>query len=517
MARKRRRLSVRKIREILRLRFQLGLSDRKIARSLSVSPTTVGEILRRAREADISWPLPEEVDDEILQGAIYPERANSQRPFPEMSYLHRELARPRVTLRLLWEEYAKEHSQDHYSYSQFCWKYRNWAKGLEVALRQSYRAGERVFSDFSGDTLPIVDGQTGEVSQAEIFVSSLGYSNYTYAEACPSQELPSLVGAQARAFQYFGGVAEILTVDNLRQAVTKSCRYEPDLNPTFAEMAAHYGCAVIPARARRPRDKAKVEAAVLQVERWVLAPLRNHTFFSLAEANQAIRERLEVLNSRPMRGIDKSRKELFSQVERPALKPLPAAPYELAEWRTPRVNIDYHIEVDGHYYSVPYRLTKEQVEVRLTTSTVEVFFKGRRVASHPRSYRRGAATTLEEHRPASHRAHLEWTPSRIASWAAQTGPCTARLAEEIMRSKPHPEQGYRSCLGIIRLADRYSPERVEAAARRALASGAISYKSVKSILASGLDRLEGHPSGGELPRHPNLRGPEYFKGEEGPC
>ena len=502
---------MRKTKEIIRLAHEAGLSRRQIARSLQVSPTTVGECLKRAEAAGIAWPLPEEADDEALEVMLYGEgKKEPARPMPEMAYLRTELSRRGVTLRLLWSEYADEHPEDHYSYPQFCNIYRTWARGLEVSMRQVHRAGEKTFVDWAGQGIPVVDASTGEVIERPVFVAALGASSYTYAEACPSQELPHWTGAHTRAFSFFGGVSRILVPDNTKTGVTHPCRYEPDINPTYAEMAAHYGCAVIPARVRKPKDKAKVENAVLQVERWVIAPLRGRTFFSLAEANQAISERLDFLNNRTMKGLGASRRELFCRIDRPALLPLPSCPYEFAHRKRARVNIDYHVEVCGHYYSVPYRLVREQVEVRYTQRTVEVYHRGRRVASHPRSYARGRATTQDDHRPASHRAYLEWTPSRIISWAEETGPATAELVSAIMASKPHPEMGFRSCLGIIRLSARYSPARVEAAAGRALASGAVSYRSIKSILSAGLDRIADEEDPLVLPEHENIRGPEYY-------
>jgi transposase len=345
-----------------------------------------------------------------------------------------------------------------------------------------------------------------------VFVAAHGFSSYTYAEAVASQELPNWIGAHVRAFDFFGGTPEILVPDNLKAGITHACRYEPDVNTTYWDMASHYSCAVIPARVRKPRDKAKVENAVLQVERWVIAPLRNRTFGSIGEANTAIAERVEWLNNRKMKVLDASRAELFEAHDLPELRPLPERPYEFATWKKARVNMDYHIEVEGHYYSVPYQLTREKVEARITERTIEVFHRGKRVTSHVRSFVKGRATTIHDHRPASHRAHLEWTPSRIVAWAEETGPATASLVDEIMRRKPHPEMGYRSCLGIIRLSSKFGSERMEAASRRALACGAFSYKSVKSILSAGLDQIEARASENRppIPVHENVRGPDYY-------
>lgn len=504
---------MRKAREILRLAGEAGLTHRQIARSLSLSPTTVGTCLKKAERVGLSWPLHEDMDEEALEALIYgDEKPEPEHPLPEMAYLRTELARKGVTLKLLWMEYAQEHPQDHYSYSHFCNIYRAWARGIETTMRQVHKAGEKTFVDWAGDGIRITDPETGEISEAPLFVAALGASSFTFARAYPTRELFCWIDGHMRAFRFFEGASRIIVPDNEKTGVTSPCRYEPDLNRTYAEMASHYGCAVIPARVRKPRDKAKVESAVLQAERWIVAPLRNRIFFSLAEANQAIEERLDFLNDRPMAGLGKSRRELWRELDRPALMPLPDRPYEYGTWKPGvGVNIDYHISVEGNFYSVPYQLTKKKVDVRLTAHTLEAFWRGKRVASHLRSYGRGQTVTDPAHRPASHRAYLEWTPSRIEAWAAETGPATAELATAIMARWPHPEMGYRACLGVIRLGKKYGAERLEAACRRALFTGAASYKSVKSILASGLDRTGPEPEERPpLPGHQNLRGPDYY-------
>jgi len=508
------RLSMRKIREILRLYHELGLGKKPIARACSVSSSTVVDYVRRAAEAGLGWPLPDDLDEASLEALLFPtarHQRTSDRPLPPMEEIHRELCKKGVTLQLLWMEY-KEKYPEGYQYSQFCEHFRRWQKSLDLSLRQEYRAGEKMFIDFAGKRIPIVNPATGDITEAEIFVAVLGASNYTYAEAVESQGLPSWIGAHVRAFEYFCGVTEILVPDNLKSGVTRPCRYEPDLNPTYLDMCRHYGTVVIPARVSRPRDKAKVEAGVLLVTRWITAALRHHTFFSIAEANEKIGELLERLNVRKFKKLDTSRKELFETVEKPSLKPLPAARYEYAEWKKATANIDYHIEIDGHFYSVPYQLVRKQVEIRLTASVVDVLYKGRRLAIHQRSYRKGKFTTVDEHRPKSHQRYLEWTPSRIISWAEKTGPSTAKLVETIMSAKPHPEQGFRSCLGILSLGKKYSAERLEAASERALHIRAHSYKSVKSILQSNLDRvaLPGQKEVSAVIEHENIRGQQYF-------
>jgi transposase len=432
-----------------------------------------------------------------------------------MAVLHKELSRKGVTLRQLWLEH-KLSNPDGLQYSQFCNRYRQWAQKQDVTLRQNHRAGEKLFLDYAGQTMPITDPKTGHIQEAVLFVSALGASSYTFVWASLKQDLPSWIDANVRAFKFYGGVTEILVPDNLKAGVTKPCRYEPDINPTYLDMAKHYGTVVIPARVRKPKDKAKVESAVQVAERWILAALRNHTFFSVHELNQAIAEKLEDLNNRRFQKMDTTRKILFETIDKPALKPLPSSPYEYAEWKTAGVNVDYHIAVDDHYYSVPYQLVKERVDVRLTSRVVEIFLKNRRVVLHKRSYEKWRYTTLPEHMPDSHRRYLEWTPSRIIAWAGKNGQHTENLVRHILESKPHPEQGFRSCLGIMRLAKEYSPERLNAACAWALNIKGYSYQSVRSILKTGIDQkviLVENSSPTPPIVHPNIRGNAYYMNE----
>ena len=507
------RLSMRKIKEVLRLYFGLKLGYRPIARACNISHSTAADYISRAKAAGLGWPLPVDFDETTLEAKLFQNAVcNNEpiRPLPDLQSVHEELRHKGVTLQLLWLEY-KERYPEGYQYTQFCEHYRRWQKTLDVSLRQEHRAGEKMFVDFAGKGIPIVNQYSGEITVAEIFVAVLGASNYTYAEAVLSQNLPSWIGCHTRAFDYYGGVSEIMVPDNLRAAVTKSCRYEPDLNPTYRDMAEHYGTVVIPARARKPKDKAKVEAAVLLVTRWITAVLRHHTFFSLTELNAKIRELLERLNSRKFKKLDCSRKDLFERIDKPALKPLPLNRYEYAEWKKATVNIDYHVEIEGHYYSAPYQLVRQQVEVRLTVNVIEMLYKGKRVAIHQRSFQKGKFTTLEEHRPKAHQKYLEWTPSRIIHWAERTGPSAAELVEKVMTIRPHPEQGFRSCIGIIRLGEKYGPDRLESACARALAINSHSYKSIRSILESGFDRIP-LPKQEVMPivEHDNIRGGNYY-------
>ena len=509
------RLSMRKVKDLLRMHFELGLSNRQIASSLNISPATVWDALARAKAAGLSWPLDPNQDDAWLEIKIYQTQPGAiAKVAPDCEYLHQELMKKSVTLMLLWQEYKQNHPDDGYQYTQFCERYHRYQGGLDLVLRQEYKAGERMFVDFSGDGIPITDPLTGVIWEAPLFVAVLGASSYTYAEAFPSQQSQYWISGHIHAFEFIGGVAELLIPDNTKTAVNHPCRYDPDLNRTYLEMAQHYHLAILPARSLKPRDKAKVESGVLVSQRWILAALRNHTFFSLEQANQAIAQKLQELNERKFQKLDTSRRQLFESVDRPALRSLPTVRYEFAEWSSHTVNIDYHIPVDGHFYSVPYHLCQKKVEARRTFTIVEIFFAGKRIASHPRSYLKGKTTTKTEHMPEKHRRFMEWNPERIKSWAGKAGPCTSKLADAIMGSKPHPELGYRACLGLIRLGQSFGQERLEAACQRALFIGSPSYKSVKSILKSGLDqkpyRIHNHQKSLPL-EHENLRGSDYYQ------
>ena len=508
------RLSMRKIREVLRLRA-LGQSPGAIAQSLQVGQNTVRRYAGRAEAAGLGWPLPPDVGDEALEALLFPppRAAGTARPVPDWAEVQRELRRRGVTLQLLWLEYKAVHPDAGYQYTQFCEHYRRWRDRLDPVLRQEHRAAEKVFVDYAGQTVPVVDPATGEMREAQIFVGVLGASNFTFVEATWTQALPDWIGSHVRMFAYMGGVPDAVVPDNLRSGVSKPCFYDPDINPTYQDLAVHYGTSVLPARPRHPRDKAKVESGVLVAERWILAPLRNHTFFSLAELNREIRRLLDTLNDRPFQQLEGTRRSQFEAFERGALRPLPSAPFEIAERRTARANIDYHVDVLGHFYSVPYQLVRRSVEVRITSSGIEIFHDGRRVAAHMRSFRKGRFTTDPGHRPKAHAEHLEWTPSRIIRWAEKTGPKAAALVQHVLDSRPHPEHGYRACLGILRLGKRYGPERLEAACARALHIGGTTYRSVKSILEHGLDTepFEDQQTTLNLPKdHPHLRGPDYY-------
>ncbi len=515
------RLLMRQVREVLRLKYEQRLPHRAIARACGTGVGTVSDYCRRAREAGLTWPLPADWDDGQLEARLFQrvgDVVGVPRPLPDMAWVHQELRRPGVTLLRLWLEYLERYPTG-YRYSQFCRHYQRWARTLAPTMRQVHRAGEKVFVDFSGKKPSIITAATGEVTAVELFVGALGASSYVYAEACPSQALGHWISAHVRMVEYFQGCPAIFVPDNLRSGVTQPCRYEPIINRTYLDFAQFYGAAVVPARQGHARDKAVVEANVLVAQRWILAAVRHHRFFSLAELNTAIWALLEVLNGRIRKPLGVSRRQLFEQLDRPALRPLPTTRYEVAEWCEATVNIDYHVAVAHNYYSVPYQLVHQRLEARLTATTVELFLKGRRVASHRRRGGRGQYATDPAHMPHAHRAHAEWTPSRLIAWAEATGPATAELVTAIFATKPHPEQGYRACLGIMRLSKAAGAARMEAACRRALHLGAPSYRTVQNILSSGLDRVRAEratPEPPPLPAHPHIRGSAYYTREEDP-
>lgn len=506
------RTPMRKIREVLRLKWSSQLSNRAIANGCSIARSTVAECLERAANAGLSWPLPEDLDDAALERLLYPPVVCSDavRAQPDWSLVQKEMKRKGMTLALLWDEY-KAADPEGYQYSQYCKLYRDFLDRADCCMRQNHVAGEKLFVDYSGQTVPLTDPETGEVKQAQVFVAVLGASSYTYAEATMTQSLPDWLGSHVRAFRFLGGLPAIIVPDNLRSAVSKPCRYEPQLNPAYAELANHYNVAVIPARVRKPKDKAKAEAGVQLVQRWILAALRHRTFFSLDEVNEAIAGLLTKLNAKPFRKVSGSRASLFAELDKPALAPLPLTHYQYAEWRPVRLSMNYHVQIDEHFYSAPHQLRNEKLDARLTVSCVEFFHKSKRVAAHQRSYKRGY-TTLNEHMPKSHREYAEWTPERLVKWAAQTGEATAELVDTILSGLVHPQQGFNSCLGIISLSRKYGNDRVEAASKRALAIGGISYKSMKSILANGLDSkpLPERAPAKEPVQHPNIRGNSYY-------
>ena len=510
------RLSMRKIREVLRLKFELDMSERQISKSTQVSRSTINDYLRRFAVSGLCWPLPLGFAEADIEAALFPPKPalpDALRPIPDWVQANQELRRKGVTLFLLWQEH-KSGNPDGFNYSWFCKQYRAWSGKLDAVMRQEHLAGEKCFVDYAGHTMPVIDRHTGEIRQAQIFVGIMGASNYTFAEATWSQTIPDWIGSHVRMLGHFGASPEILVPDNLKSGVSKACRYEPDTNPSYLDFANHYGIAVIPARSRKPRDKAKVENGVLIVERWILACLRNRSFFSLAELNEAIGELLVRLNQRPFKKLPGCRETMFRSVDYPAMRPLPVERYTLTEWKKVRVNLDYHVEVGGRYYSAPYALIGKQLDVRFSEHVVEVLHKGERVASHARLPANGKRySTVTAHMPRAHQEMAEWTPERIVDWAARVGEHTSKLVDALIRRKLHPQQAFRAAVGIIRLGKRYGDSRVEAACRRAYATGAISYASVDSILKHRLDELPLPQDSKQtsLPlMHDNVRGSGYY-------
>jgi transposase len=507
------RITMRRIRETLRLHLQAGLSYNEVARTLKISKSVAGKYVSLARAAAVDWEVAQTLTDEQLEARLYRPALprSSQQLAADNAWIHQELKRPGVTLQLLWEEYARDNPLA-YKYTSFCIKYREWAQTLKRSMRQVHIAGEKLFVDYAGQTVPIIDAGTGEISAAQIFVATLGASNYTYACATAGQTTADWIGAQVRALEFFGGVVRLIVPDQTRALIKSPDRYDPEPNRLYDEFAAHYNCALLAARPAHPRDKPKVENSVLVVERWILARLRNRRFFSLAELNGAIAQLLVELNERPFKKLPGCRRSAFEQIDAPALQPLPATRFELCSWKSAKVNIDYHVEFEAHYYSVPHRLVGTPVELRITSALVECFAANQRVACHARSHKRGAFTTLPEHMPASHRAHLEWTPQKLIDWGKRIGVSTAAVVTWQLQHRPHPEQGYRACLGLKRLAREFTPARLEAACARALSIRSPQLRSVTSILKTGLDRQQSllPTTGTALPAHDNVRGPDYY-------
>jgi transposase len=496
------------------LKWVLGRSHREINRALGVGIATVSETAGRAKAASLDWAGVEQLSDVELEARMYPPPPGPgvTRPVPDPQHLHVELRRAGVTLRLLHHEYLEAH-RDGYGYTQFCAHYKQWLSRRSPTMRQVHRAGEKLFVDYAGKKPHIVDPKTGEVAEVELFLAVLGASNFTYAEATMTQRSADFIESHTRTLEALGGVPGAVVPDQLRSGVSSPGRYEPEIQRTYEEWAQHYGTVILPARPGHPRDKAKVEVGVQIAERWILACLRNQTFFSLDELNIRIWELLDEINERVMRSYGESRRQLFERLDRPALKPLPQARFTYGTWKRAKVSIDYHVEVERHYYSVPHGLVHEEVEMRLTAMTVEVYLRGQRVACHARSRTLGHHTTTAEHMPKSHQRHAQWSPSRIAHWASTIGPQTEELVRAIMQERRHPEQGYRSCLGILRLGKRYGPERLEAACTRAVAIRARSYRHVESILKNGLDRVAAPvllPEAPAAEAHENIRGRDYY-------
>lgn len=505
---------MRKIKAVLRLHYDCKLSQRQIANSLGLSLGVINKYLKRAEEAGITWPLSEVLEDEkALSRHLQPIKCKSPSSQVSINFasVQEELKRKGVTIQLLWEEYVAM-TPSPLSYSHFCLLYRQWRKTQPQSMRQHHKAGDKVFVDYAGQTVDVIDIESGERRTAQIFIGVLGASNYTYVEATWSQRLPDWIGAHQRLFEFFGGVPALIIPDNLKSGVQKACRYEPDINPTYADFIDYYGTAVLPARPRKPKDKAKVENAVLIVERWILARLRHLTFYGLSELNAAIKALLSQLNHKPFKKMPGCRASSFAEIDKPALRPLPKHAYEFAEIKWARVHIDYHIELNHHYYSVPYQYISKKILVRFTPSSLRCSYEGKIIATHEINNQKGHHTTLPEHMPKSHRQHLQWTPSRFLTWASQIGVATKRYVQHLLTTKPHPEQGYRSCLGLLNLAKNYGPDRLEKACERAWALGARTRKSVACMLQHKMENqpLPQTPSQTKPLIHDNVRGKNYY-------
>jgi len=505
---------MRKLRDVLRLRLDAGLSYRQINASTKVSVGAIQKLMTRAEELALTWPLPAELDDNQLAGLFYPKadtRTSSRHQTPDWPTLHQELKGKGVTKQLLWEEYTQQYPNRCYSYSQFCDRYNHWQRLQKRSMRQQHKAGEKCFVDYCGQTIPIVSTTTGEMRQAQIFVAVLGASNYTYAEATLSQSLPDWLSSHVRAFSFFGGTSAIVVPDNLKSGVSKACRYDPHLNPSYQQLASHYQVAVIPARPYKPKDKSKVEVSVQIVERWILARLRHHTFFSLAELNQCIRALLIELNQKPFKQLPGNRQQAFEQLDKPVLRPLPKHPYRYVDIKPVKVNIDYHVQYEDHLYSVPHQYVGESLELHAGDTLITLYFRRQPVASHPRAFRPGT-TTQPAHMPKRHQKHQQWTPGRLKNWANNIGPDVLLWVDTQLATKDHPEQAYRVCLGLLNLSRQYPPERLNSACRIASKAGLLRLKQIKSILVSNRDRLPEQLSfETELPQdHENIRGPLNF-------
>jgi len=505
---------MRKLRDVLRLRLEAGLSYRQINASTKVSIGLIQKLMTQAEELELTWPLPPELDDNQLAGLFYPKadtRASSRHQAPDWPTLHQELKGKGVTKQLLWEEYTQQYPNRCYSYSQFCDRYNHWRRLQKRSMRQQHKAGEKCFIDYCGQTVPIVSATTGEARMAQIFVAVLGASNYTYAEATLTQSLPDWLSSHVRAFEFFGGTSAIIVPDNLKSGVSKACRYDPSLNPSYQQLSAHYQVAVIPARPYKPKDKSKAEVGVQIVERWILARLRHHTFFSLAELNQCIRALLEELNQKLFKQLPGNRQQAFEQLDKPALRPLPKHPYRYVDIKPVKVNIDYHVQYEHHHYSVPHQYVGENLELHAGDTLITLYFRQQSVASHPRAFRLGI-TTDPAHMPKRHQKHQQWTPGRLKNWAREIGPDVLLWVDTQLTTKDHPEQAYRVCLGLLNLSRQYPTARLNAACRIANKAGLFRLKQVKSILVSNRDQLPEQLSlETELPQdHENIRGPRNF-------
>jgi len=515
---------IERTREILRL-ASLGISQRQMAESCGCSRNTVQETLIRSQVAKISWPLPEDWDDERLNQALYPERHDraadvTQSPdskvLPDFEYVHRELARKGVNLKLLWSDYAsacKAADQNYLQYAQFCVRYRKFAQKSKATMHINHKPGEKCSVDWAGTTINFYDRETGEELPAYLFVGVLNCSKYIFAQAFPSQKITHWISAHVQMFNYFQGVPRIIVPGNCKTAVVKASLDDPQLNRSYMEMAEHYHCAIVPARPRKPKDKPAAEKSVDIATTWILAALRDQLFFCLADLNQAIQEKLGIINNKPFQKLSGSRRSAFLGEEAATLQPLPQTPFEMAVWKTATAGFNYHIEVEKSFYSLPFRYIKYKVDIRLTARVVEIFHNGQRICSHPRYYGKpGHYETNPAHMPADHKSYLEWDSQRFRSWARKIGPNTVAVVEAVLASRTIEQQNYRSCFGLLKLADKHSESRLEAACAKAMALETPAYSVIKNILKSGRDLAEPTSSAPVRPMkiHRNVRGNDYY-------
>ncbi len=506
---------MRQLREVLRLRLHAQLSLRQIRDSLKLSLGAIQKVISKADELSLTWDAIEKLNDQQLIQQFYstPDtRQSSKFQLPDWIDLYQELKRKGTTKYLLWEEYCQQYPDQHYSYSQYCILYQRWLKKQRRSMRQTHKAGEKLFVDYAGQTVPIVSNVTGEIKTAQIFVAVLGASNYTFCEATWSQKLPDWINSHVRAFDFIGGVPTIVVPDNLKSAVTKACRYDPELNPSYQQLAAHYGTALVPARPLKPKDKAKAEVGVQIIERWILARLRHHTFFSLGELNVCIKALLKEVNTKPFKQLKGTRQQWFDSIDRPALLPLPKQSYQYTDITTVKVNIDYHVQYEDHFYSIPHHLVGEAIELHAKEYIIELYFHNQRITSHARKYYSGM-TTVSEHMPVKHEKHHKWTPGRLMNWAKDIGDEVLLWVKTVLNQRQHPEQAYRVCLGLLNLSRSYPAERLNKACLIANKNSLYKLKHIKDILLSNQDQLlpENKESLPTLPQaHENIRGPESF-------
>ena len=509
------RISMRKIKEVLRLKYDRSLNVSQISRICGISRPAVDSYLLKFRASGLGWPLPEEITEDLLEERLFPCNTvkNSLKVAPDYEYIIQEIRRPNVTLEVLWAEYIAANPRG-YQYSYFCELYRRHTKKLNYSMRQEHKAGEKNFVDFSSiEDINIIRPFVGETIKAKLFVSVWGASNYMFAKAVKGEDLRSWINVNIDSLEYSGCSPKAIVPDNLKSAVTKACRYEPDINPAYAEFAKHYGTAIFPARPYRPKDKSKAENGVKLAKRWLMSRLRNRIFHSLDELNAAIFELLEIFNSKKMKKFNKSRKELFEELDKANALPLPQRRYEFALWKQARVQFNYHVSFEDHYYSVPYTSIHKVVDMRASGGTIEIFHKGERICSHQVSFKKNGYTTVKEHMPANHQKYVEWTPERISELAERCGPHVKEIVKKIINKKKFPEQAYRACLGILRMGNRYSKERLNAACNRALQYRIVSYQGIAEILKKGLDKIhaESNCRANIIGKsHENIRGSEYY-------